>query len=94
MHIAQANSEPSQTSKTEPFAKMVIFAKILGADYMIENFNACWNFNSLNRDEISSRILSGSSVIIEWLYAKDLSRWTELQFHHGLNKPSWNFHSM
>ena len=41
MHIAQANSEPNQTSKTEPFAKMVIFVKTLGADYMIENFNPC-----------------------------------------------------
>ena len=37
---------------------LIIFAKSsnFGAVYIVENFSRGWNFNSLNRDEISSRI--------------------------------------
>ena len=59
MHRAQAHSEPSQTSKMESFA----------------NVNNYYHKNSLNRDEISSRMLSDNNVKIElWSYAKISSR--------------------
>ena len=41
IHTAQAHEEASKTSKMEPFAKWLIFAKsyILRADYMAESFS-------------------------------------------------------
>ena len=74
MHTAQAHEEASQASKMEPFAKWLIFVKnsiSLANDYMAESFSPGWNFNSLYRDYISSRILSDNNVKIELrLYEK------------------------
>ena len=65
-HTAQAHSEPSQTSKMEPFANMAnYFCKsyILRVDYMVENFSQGSNFKSINRDEeISFRMLSDNNI--------------------------------
>ena len=75
----QAHSEPSQTSKMEPFALQtlpIIFVKsFLGVDYMVKNLSRGWNFNSLIRDETSSRMISVNNVKVELrLYAKISSR--------------------
>ena len=78
---------------------LFIFGKncILGSDYMVGNFSLGWNFNSLNRDEISSHMLSDKNLKRKLrLYTKISSRsWkTELKLPHGLNEPSWDFHFM
>ena len=76
-HTTEAHSEHSQTSKMEPFAKMIYhFHKnsVLGTAN-IEILSPGWNFNSLNRDEISSCMVSDSNVKIELrLYSKTWSR--------------------
>ena len=56
---------------------LIIFGKssILGADYTVENFSLGWNFNLLNRDEISSHMISENNVNIGLrLYVKNSSR--------------------
>ena len=53
IHALETQSEPSQTSMIELSAKMVTYS--LGADYM-DIFSPSGSFNSLNRDEISSRM--------------------------------------
>ena len=77
MHTGESHSEPSQTSKMEPFTKMVnYFAKIfiLGADYM-QIFSPGGSFNLLNRGKISSCMLSDNDVKIELrLYSTTSSR--------------------
>ena len=55
-------------------------ASIFGAAHL-EIFSLGWNFNSLNLDEILSRMRSENSVKIELRYMQKL--------HHG--KPSRNF---
>ena len=60
----EASSKLNRTSKMELLQKwLTIFLQIfiLGVDYM-DIFSPSSNFNSLNYDKISSRILSSSSV--------------------------------
>ena len=62
-----------------------------GADCM-EIFNSDWNFNSLNRVEISSRL--NSELLFEMilqLHVKISTRCAELKFQLGLANPRWNF---
>ena len=53
IHALETQSEPSQTSMIVLSAEMVTYS--LGADYM-DIFSPSESFNSLNRDEISSRM--------------------------------------
>ena len=60
----EASSKLNRTSKMELLQKwLTIFLQIfiLGVDYM-DIFSPSSNFNSLNYDKISSRILSSNSV--------------------------------
>ena len=67
------------------------FHILLGADYM-EISNPGWNFDSLNRVEISSQL--NSKLLFQMtlqLHVKISTRYTELKFQLGLAKPRWNF---
>ena len=62
----------------------------LGANYM-EIFNPGWNFNSVYRVEISSRL--SSKLLFKMtlrLCVKFSARYTELKFQLGLANPRWN----
>ena len=68
-----------------------IFCIELGADYM-EIFSPGWNFNSLNRLEISSRLKSKLLFKMALqLHVKISTRYTELKFQLSLANPRWNF---
>ena len=55
----------------------------------MEIFNPGWNFNSLNRVEISSRL--NSKLLYIATTCKISTRYTELKFRLGLAKLRWNF---
>ena len=58
----------------------------------MEIFNPGWNFNSLNRAEISSRLNSKLLFKMTLQSPVKISTWcTELKFQLGLAKPKWNF---
>ena len=58
----------------------------------MEIFNPGWNFNSLNRVEISSRLNSKLLFKITLQFHVKLStRYTQLKFRLGLANPTWNF---
>ena len=58
----------------------------------MEICNPDWNFNLLNRVEISSRV--NSKLLFKMtmqLHVNVSTRYTELKFQLGLAKPRWNF---
>ena len=63
-------------------------SSVLEADY-VKIFSPSWNFNSFNRDEISSRMLSDNNVKVKLrLYAKISTQLeqTELKFSFHVNE--------
>ena len=58
----------------------------------MEMFNPGWNFNLLNRVEISSQLNSKLLFkMILQLNVKISTQYTEFKFQRGLAKPKWNF---
>ena len=80
----------SQWKSLEDTVNLILyFRSILAADYM-DIFNPGWNFNSLNRVEISPRL--NIKLLLKMtlqLHVKISTRYTELKFQLGI--PSWNF---